>query len=107
MIHCRASLRSFSTGQCRTSGRRTLVSGQTHPEQIARLIAETFENSGESLSRFSDAQLGQGFSFLLDAGGSEFMFSLVEAHVPVAVRLRALRSFVALFEQVMAVRCSL
>jgi hypothetical protein len=78
-----------------------------NPEQIARLIAGTFERSGELLARFSDAQLDQGFRFLLDAGGSEFMFSLVQADVPAAMRLRTLRSFVPLFEQVMAVRCSL
>ncbi len=34
------------------------------------------------------------------------MFSLVEPSVPLLTRLRALRSFVPLFEQVMAVRCS-
>jgi hypothetical protein len=78
-----------------------------NPGQISRLIAETFEHSDPLLARFSDAQLDQGFRFLLDAGGSEFMFSLVQADVPAVVRLRALRSFVPLFEQVMAVRCSL
>ena len=75
-------------------------------EQIACLIAETFEHSGELLARYSDPQLDQGFQFLLDAGGSEFMFSLVRGDVPLPVRLRALRSFVPLFQQVMAVRCS-
>ena len=75
-------------------------------EQIARLIAETFEHSGELLARFSDTQLDQAFRFLLDAGSSEFMFPLVQPDVPAALRLRALRSFVPLFEQVMAVRCS-
>ncbi len=75
-------------------------------EQIVRLIAETFEHSGELLARFSDIQLDQAFQFLLDAGGSEFMFSLVQSDVPTALRLRALRSFVPLFDQVMAVRCS-
>jgi hypothetical protein len=75
-------------------------------EQIVGLIAETFEHSGELLARFSDAQLDQAFRFLLDAGGSEFMFSLVQPDLRLALRLRALRSFVPLFEQVMAVRCS-
>jgi hypothetical protein len=76
-------------------------------EQIAQSIAETFENAGELLARFCDAQLDQGFRFLLDAGRSEFMFTLVQEDVPVPVRLRALQSFVPLFEQVMAARCSL
>lgn len=75
-------------------------------EQTATFIAETFERSGELLARFSDEQLSEGLHFTLDAGGSEFMFSLVDSAVPSTVRLRALRSFVPLFEQVMAARCS-
>jgi hypothetical protein len=76
------------------------------PALIAAHIAETFEQSAHLLARFSDEQLDQGFRFLLDAGGSEFMFSLVQADVPAEVRFRALRSFVPLFDQVMALRCS-
>lgn len=77
------------------------------PEQIATSIADTFENSGDLLTRFTDAQLNQGFSYLLSNVCSDFMYALVEPEVPLATRLRALRSFVPLFEQVMAVRCSL
>ncbi|MBN9693596.1 MAG: hypothetical protein J0M24_25400 [Verrucomicrobia bacterium] len=76
------------------------------PGQVATHIAETFEHSGHLLARFTDAQLNQGFWFLVSNSCTEFMFSLVELELPVSVRLRALRSFVPLFEQVMAVRCS-
>lgn len=76
------------------------------PEQIALWIAEMFENSGHLLGRFSDPQLAQGLEFVVSADHSEFMFSLVEEKVPWPVRVRALRSFVPLFEQVMAPRCS-
>jgi len=79
---------------------------QDSPEHIASLIAETFERSGELLSRFSDVQLEQAFWFLVSGSGSNFMFALVDPGVPLANRLRALRSFVPLFKQVMAVRCS-
>jgi hypothetical protein len=75
------------------------------PEHIASLIAATFERSGELLSRFSDAQLNEALWFLV-SGSSDFMFALVDSAVPFATRLRALRSFVPLFEQVMTVRCS-
>jgi len=47
---------------------------------VVELIAESFERSDEFLARFSDSQLDQAFHFLLDAGGSEFMFSLVLGH---------------------------
>ena len=76
------------------------------PEQTATLIAETFERSGELLARFSDAQLNKGFWYLVCFACSELMRCLIEPEVPLDVRLRALRSFVPLFEQVMAVRCS-
>ena len=75
-------------------------------QDTVTFIADTFERSGDLLSRFTDAQLNQGFWYLLSAGCSEFMFALVEPAVPLASRLRGLRSFVPLFEQVMAVRCS-
>jgi len=79
---------------------------QGSPELIATLIADTFEHSGDLLAHFTDAQLNQGFCYLVSNSCSEFMYALVEPKVPLAVRLRALRSFVPLFEQVMAVRCS-
>ncbi len=75
-------------------------------EHIATFIAETFERSGELLARFSDAQLNQAFWYLVSGSCSDFMFSLVESSVPLNIRLRALRSFVPLFNQIMAVRCS-
>jgi hypothetical protein len=76
------------------------------PKHIATLIAETFERSGELLARFSDEQLNQGFWYLVSSSCSNFMFSLTDPTVPATIRLRTLRSFVPLFEQVMAVRCS-
>ena len=87
--------------------------GNTPPEweegsadRNAAFIAEVFERSGEFLAPFSDEQLDQGFWYLLGEGRFEFMDSLTDQSVPPTLRLRALRSFVPLFEQVMAVRCS-
>ena len=79
---------------------------QSAPEEISRLIAETFEQGGESLARFSDEQLDQGFWFLAGNTPPGFTNTLVDAQIPLPSRLRALRSFVPLFEQVMAIRCS-
>jgi hypothetical protein len=76
------------------------------PEHDATFIAEAFERSGKFLAPFSDEQLDQGFWYIVSNDGSEFMYSLVEPSVPARLRLRALRSFVPLFEQVMAARCS-
>jgi hypothetical protein len=75
-------------------------------EQSARYTAETFERSGQLLARFSDAQLNQAFWFLVSNSSSEFMYALVDPALPLPFRLRALRSFVPVFEQIMAARCS-
>lgn len=75
-------------------------------EQVAGYIADTFERSGELLSCYSNGQLNQGFWFLLSNSCSNFMYSLIEPAIPSTLRLRALHSFIPLFEQVMAVRCS-
>lgn len=75
------------------------------PESIAILIAETFDRSGELLARFSDHQLNQAFWYLVGIS-SEHMVCLHDPAVPRHLQLRVLRSFVPLFEQVMAVRCS-
>lgn len=79
---------------------------QGTPAEIATNIGETFEQSGRLLARFSDEQLNQAFWFLVSNTCSDFMYALVDASVPISLRLRALRSFVPLFEQVMATRCS-
>jgi hypothetical protein len=76
------------------------------PEDIPALIAETFEHTGDALARFSDEQLDQGFWFLVGDSLPDFRDALLDSHIPLAMRLRALRSFVPLFEQVMANRCS-
>ena len=76
------------------------------PEEIPAHIAETFEHGSELLSRFSDEQLNQGFWYLFGNSSPDFMLTLLDEKIPLPVRLRALRSFVPLFEQVMATRCS-
>lgn len=76
------------------------------PERICERIAETFERSGELLASFSDGQLKQGLYYLVSNNCSDFICALIDPAAPASVRLRALRSFVPLFEQVMAVRCS-
>ena len=75
------------------------------PVRIATLVAETFEDAGRLLARFTDAQLDQGLRFLISMTGSEYLYLLNDLTVPLPGRLRVLRSFVPLFEQIMARRC--
>jgi hypothetical protein len=76
------------------------------PEQAALLIAETFERGAELLQPFTDAQLNQGFWFLVSSGNSDYMCGLTNASVPWPARKRAVRAFVPLFREVMATRCT-
>jgi hypothetical protein len=72
----------------------------------ARLIAETFEQSGALLRSFTDAQLNQGFWFLVNSGSSDYLCCLTDASVSWPARRRTLRSFVPLFRDLMATRCA-
>src|SRR5262245_10477157 len=74
-------------------------------EQIAQLITAAFEQSGALLERFSDPTVARGFAFILSAGSSGYTNTLRETGVPWPMRERAIRSFVAPFEQVIRVRC--
>jgi hypothetical protein len=76
------------------------------PETVVSHIAATFEHSRKLLSRFSNERLNQGCWYLFNPGPPDIMGTLLDERVPLACRLRALRSFVPLFEQVMAERCS-
>jgi hypothetical protein len=76
------------------------------PAQAATLMAETFERSVELLRPFTDAQLNQGFWFLLSTGSSGYMLCLTDASVAWPLRRRVLRSFLPLFRDVMAARCT-
>ena len=72
----------------------------------ATLYAETFERSAELLHRFSLAQLNQALTYLTSNSCSEHMFALLNTNVDQALRLRAVRSFVPLFENTMLPLCA-
>jgi len=76
------------------------------PAEVALLIAETFERSGELLAPYSDAQLNQGLWHLIQNASAEYAYVFTDPEIPFPLRVRTLRSFVPLFEQAMAARCS-
>jgi hypothetical protein len=77
-----------------------------HPPHPELLLAQTFERSGTLLAKFSDDQLSQGIFYLGDCAGTIYSETFLDPDTPLENRLRALRSFVPLFEQIMAARCS-
>jgi hypothetical protein len=69
-------------------------------------VTRLFENPIEWLSRYDDAQLNQGFWYLVSNAGSNHMFALTDASAPLQARIRCVKSFTSLFEALFAARCS-
>ena len=76
------------------------------PELNVEYITRLFENPVSVLSDYSDAQLNQGFWFLVSNGASDCMFALMEESIPIERRLRCIQSFVSVFVKIFAARCS-
>jgi hypothetical protein len=74
-------------------------------EQALLYIAETCERAPELLASYTDAQLDQGFWYLLGCN-SDYLPALYQLSVPWPARRRVLRSFLPLFRDFMAVRCT-
>jgi len=69
-------------------------------------VTRLFEEPEDVLAPYDDAQLGQGFWFLLSNGCSDCMMALYDEAVPVADRARCIASFTNVFRRLFAVRCS-
>jgi hypothetical protein len=69
-------------------------------------ITRLFEEPVPVLSEYSDAQLNQGFWYLVSNGGSDCMFALIDESVPLEKRVRCLKSFKSVFQKLFATRCS-
>ena len=76
------------------------------PAETVSHLTRTFRESGTALLKYSDAQLKQGFWYLVDPGCSDIAFSLVDSKVPEKLRLEAIESIGDLFEYCFARRCS-
>jgi hypothetical protein len=79
---------------------------EIRPERRLELMTETFERSGKLLARFSDGQINQALWRSVVGMGSEYIHAIKDESVPWEMRRRAVWSFVPLFEQVMAKRCT-
>lgn len=69
-------------------------------------LTRAFEDAAAVLEPYTNAQLNQGLWFLASNACSSHMFALMNASVPLAERVRCVRSFHELFEQCFARRCS-
>lgn len=69
-------------------------------------VTRLLEDPLPPLAPYDDAQLAQGFWYLVANGASDCMFALSDGGVPAAERARCLRAFTSVFRQLFATRCS-
>jgi hypothetical protein len=77
----------------------------TSAEYVGHLT-RLFENPEVLVAEFGDGQIAQGLTYLVDTMASGDDGHLADRSVPIADRLRLLRSIATLFERVFAPRCS-
>jgi hypothetical protein len=65
-----------------------------------------FQDPEAILSPYTDAQLNQGFCYLVDAACSNYMVNLIQSDAPWPARQAGIRSIATLFERLFAKRCS-
>jgi hypothetical protein len=72
-----------------------------------RHITQLFENAGEILAPFSEAQIGYGLDYLIGRGTEDSELHLLSNEtIPLADRQRCVRSIFSLFQSCFAKRCS-
>jgi hypothetical protein len=69
-------------------------------------VTRLFDDPLPPLEPYSDAQLGQGFWYLVSNGASDCMFALLDGSVPLDDRVRCLRATTTLFRRFFAARCA-
>ena len=76
------------------------------PAEAVAFLTELFEHAGERLAPYTNAQLNQGFWYLLGSGASGLTRATHDPTIPVAAWVRCVRALITLFAQVFAPRCS-
>lgn len=69
-------------------------------------LTRLFENPGPLVDSFADSQIAQGLTYLVDVSAVGDDGHLADRAVPLADRLRLIRSTVTLFERLFAPRCT-
>ena len=71
-----------------------------------QFMTRLFTSSAHVCEQFTDAQLDQGFWYLVSPSGSDHMFALLDESLPEANRLTCLRAMNSLFQDLFAARCT-
>ena len=76
------------------------------PAIAIRHLTQLFTTAQPALSRFANAQIGQGLWYLACGACSNYMWPLVQDGISWESRRTCIRAIASLFEQVFAQRCS-
>ena len=76
------------------------------PELTLAYLTRMFGAPVESVGKFSDAQLNQGFWYLASKDCSDHMYLLVDASLPEPARLACLAAMKPLFDELFLRRCT-
>lgn len=71
-----------------------------------RYLTRLFDDPSAALSVYSDAQVNQGFWYIVSTACSDHMSALVDESVPLAERVACILSIENLYARCFAVRCS-
>lgn len=69
-------------------------------------MTQLFNDPAKPLRAFDDAQLKQGFWYLVGTAGSNHMLALTDASTSLGARVRCIDSFSSLFAKLFAIRCT-
>jgi hypothetical protein len=73
---------------------------------IVNYLTRLFEDPEPALAYFADSQIAQGLYYLVDTGAGGDARVITQSVVPLAERLRCLRSIGTLFDRIFAKRCT-
>lgn len=74
--------------------------------ELAALVAHTFENCGRDLAGFSNEQVYHGLNYIFSNSCSDVVFALMDESVPTALRLRAIAAVKILYQDCFNARCA-
>lgn len=82
------------------------VDFKANSAEIVALVTHTLENCKIDLAGFSDAQVGDGLTFIFSNTFSDIVFALKDQAVPVENRLKVIEAIKTLYRDCFAVRCT-
>ena len=75
------------------------------PIESVHVLTAFFEDPTRYLSSYSDTQIADGSTYLLETALSSYALALLDPSVDLALRLRAVAAIPIVFDEVFAVRC--